>query len=195
MVRSFSKMRFSLRSVVLATLLIALPVAWFTSRLREARREEAMVNVLETMGATILYDYHTTQPRPRRKRPELVWPGTWFGKHFVSRVTYVRFFPEYRLITDEDLTLLQSFAELRTLDLTGNAISDAGLAHLYDMHSLERLMLYDTNVTREGVNKLQAELSNCFIETDWYGMLQFSNRRTREGLYMIVLADQRRQRY
>lgn len=68
-------------------------------------------------------------------------------------------------VTDAGLRHLQRFAKsLVQLSLGGCRVSDAGLEHLGGLANLEWLILTETNVTPEGVKKLQAALPNCKID-------------------------------
>ena len=52
---------------------------------------------------------------------------------------------------------------LGLLDLDSTNVTDAGLKHLEGLTGLAELNLYGTQVTDEGVNKLQQALPNCEI--------------------------------
>ncbi|MFN3151704.1 hypothetical protein [Bremerella sp.] len=72
-------------------------------------------------------------------------------------------------MTDADLKELSGMPNLKHLDISGNPeVTDAGLVHLASIKSLQVLRLFDTKVTKQGVEKLQAELPECEIE--WDGM-------------------------
>lgn len=43
-------------------------------------------------------------------------------------------------------------------------MTDAGLLHLQGLSQLQVLQLYNTQVTRQGVKKLQQALPNCEIQ-------------------------------
>jgi len=73
------------------------------------------------------------------------------------------FLPENE-ITDEGLAQLTGLAKLWVLDLKHNRqITDAGLIHLARLANLNTLVLVGTQVTDEGVEKLEEELPNCTI--------------------------------
>ena len=59
--------------------------------------------------------------------------------------------------------MLASIASLQGLDLSSTQTTDAGLEHLKGLTNLEFVLLYKTNVTDEGVKKLQKALPNCEI--------------------------------
>ncbi|WP_158261345.1 MULTISPECIES: hypothetical protein [Pirellulaceae] len=74
-------------------------------------------------------------------------------------------------LTDADLQELSGMPNLMHLDISLNVdVTDAGLAHLASIKSLRILCLYETQVTKQGVDQLQAELPHCEIE--WDGMEQ-----------------------
>ena len=52
---------------------------------------------------------------------------------------------------------------LRTLDLSGTRVTDAGLVHLGRLSRLRMLQLTGTTVTAAGVKKLQKALPKCRI--------------------------------
>ena len=67
-------------------------------------------------------------------------------------------------VTDSGLKHLHRFADLLQLSLDGCRVSDTGLEHLRGLANLELLNLTYTDVTPEGVKKLQKALPNCKIE-------------------------------
>ncbi len=72
-------------------------------------------------------------------------------------------------INDRDLQELATAPNLLNLELSSNLdVTDEGIRHLASVKSLRILGLWDTQVTAEGVEKLQAELPDC--EIYWDGM-------------------------
>jgi hypothetical protein len=67
-------------------------------------------------------------------------------------------------ITDDELSRLKVFANLRELDLSNTKISDAGIDHLIGLRKIEKLSLENTRVSDAGRNKLKASLTNCAIK-------------------------------
>jgi hypothetical protein len=53
---------------------------------------------------------------------------------------------------------------LRELDLSGTAVTDAGLADLARLTGLKRLYLWDTDVTESGGQRLKAALPECEVK-------------------------------
>jgi hypothetical protein len=67
---------------------------------------------------------------------------------------------------DNDLLLLDLFEHLGQLNLKGAPITDAGLKHLYNMKTLWSVDLYDTQVTKKGVDELKRALPKVNISWD-----------------------------
>ena len=59
---------------------------------------------------------------------------------------------------------LEELTKLRALDLSGTAITDAGLVHIKGMTSLTWLDLRRTKVTDAGRAELQKALPDCLLQ-------------------------------
>jgi internalin A len=66
-------------------------------------------------------------------------------------------------ITDAALPHLKGLSRLQNLNLMGTNVTDAGLMHLRGMTQLQSLIVAATQVTAEGVQKLQKVLPKCKI--------------------------------
>jgi hypothetical protein len=66
-------------------------------------------------------------------------------------------------VSDAGLEKLKPLRELEWLDLNGSTVSDAGLDHLKGFNQLRWLGLIRTQVTVEGVKRLQQALPKCQI--------------------------------
>lgn len=70
-------------------------------------------------------------------------------------------------VTDAGVAPLQICRGMRFLNLNGNSsITDAGLEHLENLSNLINLGVAETNVSEEGVDRLQNALPRCNIQTD-----------------------------
>jgi len=59
---------------------------------------------------------------------------------------------------------MKRLSRLEVLDISGSSqITDGGLVHLEDLPKLESLFVFQTQVTDEGVKKLQQALPNCKV--------------------------------
>ncbi len=65
-------------------------------------------------------------------------------------------------VTDDGLELLKGLTSLQVLALNDTEVTDEGLEHLEGLTNLAWLQI-NTNVTDEGVQKLQTALPSCTI--------------------------------
>lgn len=54
-------------------------------------------------------------------------------------------------ITDDDLAVFRDFPFVQTLDLSGTAVTEAGLTHLDELSALEVLDVRNTKITRTAI--------------------------------------------
>jgi len=148
--RHSRRWRFSLRALLLATLVAALAMGW----VHHARRQYVAVEALRTSnpGATVLYD----EQRPGDSQSESNWRA-WIrkqlGDDYLSTVTGV----ELYYTTDADLKCLSNFPQLRWLSLVRSVdLTDVGMEYLGQLTSLETLILLDAEqVTDAGLRQLE----------------------------------------
>ena len=67
-------------------------------------------------------------------------------------------------VTDADLEMLLSIAELRELDVRETGITDAGIMPLHDLKQLRMLRVKQSRVSAAGVARLQKKLPQLEIE-------------------------------
>jgi hypothetical protein len=63
--------------------------------------------------------------------------------------------------SDAGMPRVARMGGLQTLNLNQTCITDAGVVHLAGLTNLTEIMLYDTRVSDEAVQKLQAARPNC----------------------------------
>jgi hypothetical protein len=66
-------------------------------------------------------------------------------------------------VADAGLAHLRALKDLRELDLTGTRVTDAGLAHLEGLKHLRNLTVAETGVSPDGIKKLRRALPWCRI--------------------------------
>jgi hypothetical protein len=66
-------------------------------------------------------------------------------------------------VTDRHLSLLKYLPDTHVLNLSGTAITDAGLLHLHELSSLQRIYLPRTQVTDAGLDQLEKALPDAEI--------------------------------
>ncbi len=156
--------QFRLRTLLIAIVLLSLPLSWFGARLRKARRQKAAMEVVGELGGLVI--------RSPSGMPRFVVLGEYNFRTSISGVAQTggQPFPpgypfrEATCIRDGDLAVLTLLVTLEGLGIHCTDVSDAGLTHLQGLTRLKHLDLTDTQVTPEGVKKLQEALPNCEIE-------------------------------
>jgi hypothetical protein len=181
--------QFSLRTLLIFTLICAIACAWLARRIEQKRRERAAVDaILQLKGSVVLYDYELNDSGDivGGEMPQPAWLRRFFGDDCFRSVALVHF--SYEDVTrshldyitpladlrylydheahakDSDLEKLENLQELQLLDLGGTSITDAGLQHLKGLAQLQTLELSNTKVTDAGVKVLQKALPNCNIQ-------------------------------
>ena len=158
--RSQRSIRFSIRTLLLATLLVA--VGLTALRSRPTQRIRAAVSAKEQ--GFVWFQYYG------RQKPH--WTDTYFGT--VTRidfpwnrpaqdsdlqfVTSLHKLTELNLpcakVSDEAFAGLNKLTELQSLNLGGTGISDAGVKELDGLPNLRNLILYDTNITDKSMGTI-----------------------------------------
>src|SRR4051794_307103 len=148
------RLRFSLRSLLLLVLLIALWLGWQVHR---ARRQREAVAIIKAFGGHVYYDWESRGPEwaPKGRRPP--------GPAWLRRAIGDEYFQEVEIITFTRaapgairvVPTLRAFPSLKVLDLHESQATDASLAVVGDLASLETLDLYEANVTDAGIARLK----------------------------------------
>lgn len=140
--------RFSLRALLVAVTLSALPAAWVGMQLRAQRDERATLSQLAKFDwVHYRWDVPDVSPlrwlQPLRKRCP-----------FLKRVVYLSIGDEQ--FSDADLPMLDIFLNLRDLSVSGPQITDRGLRSIARRHPrLCRLSLLNCNVSDGGLAPLK----------------------------------------
>jgi hypothetical protein len=164
-------LQFSLRSLLILTLICAVGSAWVARRIEQKRKEREIVAAIIKSGGEVYYDYqvdpagivHGGAERLTPTSPE--WLRQLFGDNFFNDVKSVRFIGR-----DAQLEPLKEFAQLQTLDLSHSTVTDAGLIHLEGLPHLERLCLglgtLKINVTDAGLKHVKGltQLRDLFLD-------------------------------
>jgi hypothetical protein len=132
--------QYSLRSLLLFTLLVSVGMSWVAVRMGKARRQKEAVEEIRKLGGVVLYVHElqtSGNPLPSKGPPGPAWLRSWLGDDFFTTVVDVEF--------------------------PSSSVTDAGLTHLKGLTQLWTLDLDDTNVTDEGVKRLQRELPQRMI--------------------------------
>lgn len=156
------RLRFSLRAMLLAVTVLGLWLGFQTNRIRQRAKA---VELIESLGGHVSYDYrrlHGYDSQP----PGSPWMQWLFGKHYAAKVIEAELFaytngpkrshPE--LFTDAEAKKIAVLTDLDWLVLFDTNVTDEGLRHFKALHRLSRLDLERTKVTTAGVMKLHEEM-------------------------------------
>ena len=161
------RFQFSLRSLVVLVVAVAVPLGWFGVKLREAERQRRVVEAIRKAEAGGEVGYDCQYYQFEESRPTLAWLRRLVGIDFFANVVSISVhYPEKR-----DDALLGNYVALTSPDrlfLSHSQVTDGGLEHLKGLTNFEHVDLYDTHVTEEGIKELQEALPNCKI--DWRGV-------------------------
>jgi hypothetical protein len=120
------RFQFSLRSLLVATVAVAIPFSWLAVEMKKAREQREVVEAIRKVGGSGLYDYDRLLPsasRPiwLRKFPSPPWLRKLVGDDFLGNVVTVVWSGDK--MTDADLANLQLFPTLKCLSLFGTKVS------------------------------------------------------------------------
>ncbi|MEN6449714.1 MAG: hypothetical protein ABFC96_04405 [Thermoguttaceae bacterium] len=148
------RFQYTLRSLFLLVLTVAIPCSWLATEMKAARRQRELRVALEAVASI---SFAPTSHRP-------LWLRRWLGDDFFATVHEVRrgdlfggviFPPSLRPQEPFDLRLVREFVDLRVLEVSGEPVTDSDLKHLQRMPALEELDLSKTKVTDDGLAHLR----------------------------------------
>jgi hypothetical protein len=176
--------QFSLRTLMIATAIIAVGSALVATRLRRAQRQRAAVKAILKDGGIVLYDYELDSKDNQiagAQCPGPEWLRSLFGDDFFADVVGVEaktdaslehivelielhiLVLENRRVTDSEMQALGELKKLKWLNLNGDDITDAGLELLARLSQLRTLMLWNTYVTDQSIEKFQQSHPDCEV--------------------------------
>ena len=168
------RFQFSIRSLLLLTVAVAIPFSWLAVEIRQARREREVV-AIEKLGGRVFWSEPSGPPWLRRllgdglfitvegvglgrTKVTDAWLDTLKGLNELQRLSL-----DDTEVTDAGLEYLKGLNQLQWLYLDETKVTDAGLENLTRLKQLQMLSLDGTKVTEAGVKKLQQALPNCKI--------------------------------
>jgi Leucine Rich repeat len=171
--------QFSLRALMMFTVVCAIGSAWVARKMERKRKEREAVEAIGRLGGRTWYEYQSVKGA---KPPGPDWLRELLGENSFSEVSVVnldaepflnpkssgeaqeRFdlitrsltvHPNGSKVTDEDLIHLEALVHIKTLNLGRTKISDAGLTHLAGLSQLQTLYLYGTCVGDSGLVQIK----------------------------------------
>ncbi len=163
------RFQFSLRTLLLAVLLLSLPLSWLATRMERARRQKEAVKAIQELGGSVIYNGNRLpggifpHGAPRVQTPWPSWLERVLGEDFFWDAERVYWYGSHPKVTDQRLVYLKDLKNVREVCLQGTQVTDAGLEYLKTFRGLEHLDLRGTQVTTEGVKKLREALPECYI--------------------------------
>jgi Leucine Rich repeat len=173
--------QFRLRTLMIVTLICAIPCAWLGRKIEQKRREREVVEAIRALRGYVWYDYDYHNVGPSGP----AWLRRLLGANYFSEVDAVVFnilrvsdadlvhlkgLPQLHVldlsgtqVTDDGLMYVNGLTTLQHLDLSNTRITDAGLVNLKGLAELQCLLVQDTQVTHAGVEGLGKALPNCRI--------------------------------
>jgi Leucine Rich repeat len=160
--------RFSLRSLLISTLICAVGSAWVARKIEQKRREREAVDAIRKLGGAVYYDYEAVKGAEPRGPP---WLRNLFGQNFFGDVVGVHldkspgpvWLTRIHELTFRDAQAdetgrvhLEEMPDLRTLTLEGARVTDTELAHLGGLAHLHTLSFQGTKVSDAGLAHLKA---------------------------------------
>jgi Leucine-rich repeat (LRR) protein len=145
--------QFSLRSLLVFTLIFAIVVGWLGKKIVQKRREQQAIEAIARAGGQVWYDHERPNFPTRQDRmpsgPR--WVRSFLGDNFLSAVKQVD------LQSGDDATLAQlgALPEVEALELHGSKITDAGMVHIKTLSQLRTLAIRETNVTNQWLVNLK----------------------------------------
>ncbi|MDB5352627.1 MAG: hypothetical protein JWN86_3874 [Planctomycetota bacterium] len=153
-------MAISLRALLLLVLILGVLLGWRVNKARDQRRA---VGAIYDYGGFVYYDWEFVNRRytSGRQPPGPGWLRGWLGDEYFQDVTVVSLSDNlFRLKTrptlDSVLTHAKTMGRLEYLDLRGNQLTDAHLARIRDLTTLESLWIQASGgLTDNGVAQLK----------------------------------------
>lgn len=153
-------LQFSLRGMLVLTVVIALGLGWIANERRKVWLENRAVEEIERLGGDVDRDVDSStaaaDPFSPPSREGLSWQRWLFGESYTRPVVCVVFPPGTE---PEDLGSLKHLRALWVIGLTGTRIGDEQIPHLLECRGLTAVHLNATDVTDDGVKQL-ASLPN-----------------------------------
>ena len=186
------RFQFGLKSLLVLTVVVAIPCSWFAVKIRQAKRQDAAVKAIQELRGQVATVMNV--PFQRQKQlPEDVastfaaWCRNLAGTDFLSHVVVVVL--QGTQVTDAALVHLKELTKLEHLQLDDTQVTDVGLVHLKELTDLVNLWLDRTQVTDAGLVHLK-ELPNLWFlglsstEVTDAGVVHLKELKNLKSLYL-----------
>jgi hypothetical protein len=198
--------QFSLRSLLIFTLICAIASAWLGREIERKRKEREAVAAIVKLGGRARYDYQLLDAKPTGPN----WLRMLLGENSLNEVAevdlvgagsaddglenvkglmqlYVAYLDRTN-VTDAGLRNLAGLTQLEVLYLDEIEVTDAGLCHLSRLIRLRDLRLCETNITDAGLRNLKGltQLQDLYLNETKVGDAGLTGLK---GLTQLELLD------
>ena len=150
------RFQFSIRSLLLLTVAVAIPFSWLAVEVKRAREQREAVEAIGTLGGRTGFGREECDLSGKVKLPVPLWLRNVLGDDFFLSIQSVSF--RGTQVRDEDIACLRqdfnSLPKLRCLELRNTNITDNGLQYLYNAKSLDFLAVCHSGITNDGLKHL-----------------------------------------
>ncbi len=158
----FARFQFTLRTLLLAALVVSAASGWLGIRLGRSRQQSAALseldsfkpNVAWTDGYVRLLDFSSSPAKPGDEDLEPLEELTGLRWLHLNRAN----------VTDAGMVYLGNLRKLEYLSLIGTRITDAGLVHLHGLTNLKHVNVTNTSVTDQGIADLRQAVPGVVVE-------------------------------
>lgn len=173
------RFQYSVRSLLLLVVVVALPCSWLASERQNAREQMEAMEAIKSIGGEVRYDYDFGPDfgqEAAAEPPSASWLLDLVGTDFLYTFVAVDLVgPEHgdddiihiqgqsqlqwlnlsqTKVSDHGLASLGRLKDLRILSLSYTQVTDASLVYVAEMNKLEALSLRDTNISSKGLKHL-----------------------------------------
>ena len=177
------RFQFSILSLFVLTVAVALPFAWLETEVQAARGQREVVEEIQKLGGQVCYDYQYDLSDTTSRPPEPAWLRGLVGDDLFANVTQVIL--NNSGISDAGLEHLKGLPQVQELALCNTKVSDAGLEHLKGLTRLQGLYLKSTKVSGLEHLKGLTRLQGLYLKSTKVSGLEHLKGLTRlQGLYL-----------
>jgi len=162
------KFQFTIRTMLILTIAVALPFSWLAVGMKAAREQKEAVATIVSGGGHVSYDWQVDTnfgylPNAQPKCPS--WLRGVLGDDFFGEVVYVHFVGSLSQFTEAKQGRLRCLNQIKKLMLFSNSgeATDADLKCLAGLPHLRVLMCFTTRDPSLEMKTLQQALPNCEI--------------------------------
>jgi len=147
-------LRFSVRTLIVLVIVVGAGLGWIVRFVRSTRAQREAVAAIERAGGRVWYDWEQKDGNPTPfARPRVPrWLGDRVGWYYFGDVVVV----ELVLVgSDAELIHVGNLSRLERLLLFSSPVTDDGVTHLKGLTCLQELNLSFTEVTNAGLENLK----------------------------------------